>query len=199
MKSISLFILIAIAVTAGSCKKKGCTDSTASNYSQEAKKDDKSCEYNFFIESEAIAEGQLLDDYRCEEKVNGIEASIPLEWHNIPEGTGSLAIIMEHSSNGNGYLLLWNIDPSISSIAHGAADDGPFYMGSNKDGDYISYTSPCSQSGPGTNSYVITIYALSETPPSLPSQSTLAVDLATLKSAIETVTVLGKASITFIA
>ena len=34
-----------VAVTAISCKKKGCTDATANNYNKEAKKDDGSCVY----------------------------------------------------------------------------------------------------------------------------------------------------------
>lgn len=38
-------ILSATALLATSCKKKGCTDSTAINYSEEAKKDDGSCTY----------------------------------------------------------------------------------------------------------------------------------------------------------
>lgn len=41
-------IIIAAAllgVTAISCKKEGCTDSTATNYNEEAKKDDGSCKF----------------------------------------------------------------------------------------------------------------------------------------------------------
>ncbi len=37
---------------ATSCKKKGCTDSNATNYSEEAKKDDGSCEYATPVEEE---------------------------------------------------------------------------------------------------------------------------------------------------
>ncbi len=45
MKNVS-FLLILLATTAiVSCKKKGCTDETATNYSEEAKKDDGSCTY----------------------------------------------------------------------------------------------------------------------------------------------------------
>lgn len=40
-----LFSLLAVASIFSSCKKEGCTDPTASNYSEEAKKDDGSCEY----------------------------------------------------------------------------------------------------------------------------------------------------------
>ncbi|MCH2234169.1 MAG: DUF4856 domain-containing protein [Crocinitomicaceae bacterium] len=41
-----LFIALALGVTAISCKKKGCTDITANNYNEEAKKDDGSCTYD---------------------------------------------------------------------------------------------------------------------------------------------------------
>ena len=41
-------MLIAVGIIAVSCKKKGCTDETATNYNQEAKKDDGTCEYKQF-------------------------------------------------------------------------------------------------------------------------------------------------------
>jgi len=34
----------------------------------------------------------ILSDYQCEEKINGIEKSIPISWSNVSEGTSSLAI-----------------------------------------------------------------------------------------------------------
>jgi hypothetical protein len=40
-----------VAVTAISCKKEGCTDATANNYNEEAKKDDGSCTYDVVDES----------------------------------------------------------------------------------------------------------------------------------------------------
>jgi hypothetical protein len=48
MKNLKIGILLMTAVVmtgAVSCKKKGCTDSTALNYSDKAKKDDGSCSY----------------------------------------------------------------------------------------------------------------------------------------------------------
>jgi len=156
----------------------------------------------FTLSSSAISNGELLTAYKCEAKENDIEKSIPLSWSNIPTGTASLAIIMHHYPNANdttqlnSYLLLWNIDPSITSIAHGEADDGAWYMGSNKDGTAISYTSPCSQST-GTHEYTITLYALSETPASLPSTSSLSVTYDVLKSAIDSVTIIGSTTLTF--
>ncbi len=157
---------------------------------------------DFTLTSSAISDGELLEAYKCEEKVAGVEASIPLSWSNVPDSANSLAMIMHHypnsddTSNANSYLLLWDLDPLITEIAHGEADDGEWFMGANKDGNAISYTSPCSPSA-GSHEYTITLYALSETPASLPSESTLAVDYDVLTSAIETVTVIDTATLTF--
>ena len=156
----------------------------------------------FVLTSAAVANGELLEAFKCESKTNDIENSIPLAWENVPEGTASLAVMMYHFPNAddetqsNSYILLWDIDPSVTAIPYGTADDGAWYMGANKDGNTVSYTSPCSPSA-GSHEYTITVYALSETPASLPSESTIAVDYETLKTAIESVTRIGSASLTF--
>ncbi len=157
---------------------------------------------DFTLTSVAVANGELLEEYKCEEKVDGIEDSIPLSWTNVPSEAGSLAIIMHHfpdpndTAQVNSYLLLWGIDPTVTEIPHGGADDGNWYMGSDKDGGAVSYTSPCSPSA-GIHEYTITIYALSETPPGLPDSSTVEVTYSVLKSAIETVTTIDTAVLTF--
>lgn len=46
ISKVVLIGILATSVLLGSCKKKGCTDSTATNYSQKAKKDDGSCIYS---------------------------------------------------------------------------------------------------------------------------------------------------------
>jgi phosphatidylethanolamine-binding protein (PEBP) family uncharacterized protein len=69
-------------------------------------------------------------------------------------------------------------------------------MGANKDGNVISYTSPCS-AGSGTHNYIITLYALSAVPPSLPTQHSLSVNYAVLKNALTSVTVIDKAVLNF--
>ena len=204
MKNTRTLLTILLVVSAlSSCKKEGCTDASATNYSEDAKKDDNSCTYGFSISSEAIDEnGELLSAFKCETATNGIQNSIPISWQNVPEGTGSLAIIMQHFPNpndltqGNHYLLLWDINPSVTAIPYGTADNGDWFMGSNKDGDYISYTSPCSPD-PGTHAYEIVIYALSETPSSLPTQSDLSVDWSTMNTAISTVNVIDMAVLEF--
>jgi len=157
----------------------------------------------FMLSSTAVRNGQLLPEYRCEPKVNGVEASIPLTWTGIPERTGSLAVVMHHypfpgdTSRVSSYLLLWGIPPSVGGIPRGGAAAGENWsMGANKDGTAISYTSPCSR-GAGTHEYTITLYALSEVPPSLPDTSSLDVSYEVLTSAISTVEVLGRATLTF--
>jgi hypothetical protein len=45
MKKLLVLMTVSIVVLGTSCKKKGCTDSSAVNYSTEAKKDDASCTY----------------------------------------------------------------------------------------------------------------------------------------------------------
>ncbi len=110
--------------------------------------DFKTINANFKITSKAVANGQILPAYQCEEKINDIENSIPLSWSNVPKGTKSLAIIMYHypkkddKSEVNSYLLLWNIDPSVSNIPYKMANNPNWFMGANKDKTAISYTSP---------------------------------------------------------
>ena len=50
-----LLLLIAGGLTITSCKRKGCTDPTAVNYSEKAKKDDGSCNYTPFIQLNGAA------------------------------------------------------------------------------------------------------------------------------------------------
>ena len=152
--------------------------------------------------------GMMIFHFPTEEMVWGVAEYgwllFSLAWTGVPEGTESLAITMHHFPNSNDtdlakanqYLLLWGIDPSVSEIAHGAADDGAWFMGSDKDGTRASYTSPCSQST-GTHAYTITIYALAETPASLPQESTVEVSLTVLQAAIESVTELGRTTLNF--
>ncbi|HCL28497.1 MAG TPA: hypothetical protein DIC52_08690 [Candidatus Latescibacteria bacterium] len=75
-------------------------------------------------------------------------------------------------------------------------DEGTWFMGSDKDGTVTSYTSPCSQST-GTHQYTITIYALAETPASLPQESSLDVSFNVLLAALESVAELGRTTLTF--
>ncbi|WP_299781892.1 hypothetical protein [uncultured Formosa sp.] len=165
--------------------------------------DFKTIHPDFKLTSQAVADGKLLDAFKCEEKVNDIENSIPLSWSNVPEGTKSLAIVMYHyphkedTSEINSYLLLWGIKPSVSEIPYKMANNPNWFMGSNKDGTAISYTSPCSR-GPGKHKYTIALFALSETPKSLPKSNALEVDLNTFMNAISEDIVIDRTTLSFI-
>ena len=165
--------------------------------------DFKTIHADFKLSSNAIAQGVLLDAYKCEEKINDVENSIPLSWKNVPYGTKSLAIVMYHypkrdnKTEINSYLLLWDINPEITEIPYKMARNGNWYMGANKDGTAISYTSPCSR-GKGKHEYTIALYALSETPASLPKANALDVDYATFMNAINTVKIIDRTTLKFI-
>lgn len=195
MKYLTAIFALAFMLT--SCAKDD--DTTEPDISIDPETEDAG---TFTLTSPAIADGQLLSDYQCEDKVDDTEKSIPLAWTNVPENTVSLAITMVHYPNAddltqpNCYLVLWNIDPTASEIAHGAGDDGPWLIGSNKDETGISYTSPCSPSS-GSHEYTITITALSALPGSLPTENSEAVTYDVLQTAISSVEVLGSANLTF--
>ncbi|MCP4959669.1 MAG: hypothetical protein GY925_10420 [Actinomycetia bacterium] len=155
------------------------------------------------ITSPAVVDGALLAAFACERKDDGVKASIPLAWSGVSTDAGSLAITMHHFPNpddttqANSYLTLWDIDPSVGEIAHGEAGEGGWFQGSNKDGTAISYTSPCSPDPDRTHEYTITLYTLSETPPSLPQQNSIAIDWAVLVESLESVTIIDSATLTF--
>lgn len=196
MKNLKfLFPLVLICFI--SCKKNKA-NSTKVNHD-----DFKTIHADFKLSSSAIAQGVLLDAYKCEEKINDVENSIPLSWKNVPDGTKSLAIVMYHypkidnKTEINSYLLLWDIDPEITEIPYKMARNGDWYMGANKDGTAISYTSPCSR-GKGKHEYTIALYALSETPASLPKANALDVDYATFMNAINTVKIIDRTTLKFL-
>ena len=157
---------------------------------------------DFTLSSAAIEDGKLLQDYMCEEEQEGVEKTIPLSWENVPEGTKSLAIIMYHfpipedKTIVNSYILVWGIDPSITEITYGEEPSDNWFMGSNKDGDAISYTSPCSPS-PEPHEFNIAIFALADYPEALPMENSIDVDFTTFMDAIESSEILGKAELSF--
>ena len=193
----SKFIVPFLFICLLSCKNSNREITEVNHY------DFKTIHSDFKLTSIAIKNGVLLDDYKCEEKVNDVENSIPLSWENVPEGTRSLAIVMYHypkkddKTEINSYLLLWDIDPEITGIPYKMASKGNWFMGANKDGTAISYTSPCSR-GKGKHEYTLALYALSETPSSLPKKHSLNVDYNVFMNALATVKIIDRTTLTFI-
>ena len=193
--SIYLFMLLSICFI--SCKNNN-SNTTKVNYD-----DFITLNSNFKLTSKAVENGVLRDAFKCEEKINDVENSIPLSWKNVPEGTKSLAIVMYHypkkddKTEINSYLLLWDIDPNVTEIPYKMAPSGDWYLGANKDGTAISYTSPCSH-GKGKHRYTIALYALAETPSSLPKRNTLDVNYNVFMNAIGTVKIIDRTTLTFL-
>ncbi|HDZ06041.1 hypothetical protein LCGC14_0129920 [marine sediment metagenome] len=193
----SKFIVPVLFIGLMSCKnnKKATTEVNHDDF--------KTIHSNFKLTSIAIENGVLLDAYKCEEKVNDVENSIPLSWKNVPEGTKSLAVVMYHypkkdnKTEINLYLLLWDIDPKTTGIPYKMASKGNWFMGGNKDGTAISYTSPCSR-GKGKHKYTIALYALAETPAALPKKHSLTVDYNVFMEALATVKIMDRTTLTFI-
>jgi phosphatidylethanolamine-binding protein (PEBP) family uncharacterized protein len=193
----SKFVILLLCIGLMSCKnsKKATTNVNHDDF--------KTIHSNFKITSKAIENGVLLDAFKCEEKINDVENSIPLSWENVPEGTKSLAVVMYHypkkedKTEINSYLLLWDIDPKITEIPYKMAAKGDWFMGANKDGTAISYTSPCSR-GKGKHEYTIALYALSETPATLPKKHSLEVDYNVFMDALPTVNIIDRTTLTFI-
>lgn len=158
---------------------------------------------DFLLTSVAVVNGVLQEAYKCEKKVDGVENSIPLSWKNVPEGTQSLALVMYHypkkddKTEINSYLLLWDIPVGTTEIPYKMANKGNWHMGSNKDGNAISYTSPCSR-GKGTHEYTIALYAFAERPAALPTNSTVDVNYGTFMNAIGNTKIIDRTTLTFI-
>lgn len=193
----SKFIVLILFIGLMSCKnnKKATTEVNHDDF--------KTIHSDFKLSSIAIEDGVLLEAYKCEEKIDDVENSIPLSWENVPYGTESLAVVMYHypkkddKTEINSYLLLWDIDPKTTEIPYKMAPNGDWYMGANKDGTAISYTSPCSH-GKGKHEYTIALYALAETPPTLPKMNTLDVDYNVFMNAMATVKIIDRTTLRFL-
>ena len=141
----TLFVYIAFMA----CKKDSITTSSPETTS------------DFTASSVAFTNnGTYPKKYTCD----SLGISPPISWANAPVGTASYAITM-HTIAIDGarheYIILYNIPPTILSIAEGITGVG--LWGINTVNGKTSYTPPCSQ-GSGSKLYVITVYALSAAP-----------------------------------
>ncbi|MCH0566274.1 MULTISPECIES: YbhB/YbcL family Raf kinase inhibitor-like protein [unclassified Streptomyces] len=125
--------------------------------------------------------GELPVDFTCD----GSAISPPIEWADVPDGTRSLAVLMDHHApddDWHWYWTLWGIDPAVTGLAAGSNGDAT--VGTNSVSDQLGYAPPCSK-GPGEKAYTITVYALSG-PAELPDPA--AVDREALLAAVDDIT-----------
>ncbi len=107
------------------------------------------------ITSPAFAEGNMMDDkYTCK----GKDVNPPLKISGIPEGTKSLALIVDDPDAPAGtwtHWVVYNIEPTEEI----GEDTVPGKEGKNNF-DKVSYNGPCPPSG--VHRYFFRVYALDD-------------------------------------
>jgi len=110
----------------------------------------------FAVSSSAFVDGGALPaQFTCD----GSSMSPPISWTGAPAGTKSFVVLMDHQPGPGTYKWYWvlyDIDPTITSIAAGGSAGT---VGTNEH-DAQAYEPPCSK-GPGPKTYTITVFALS--------------------------------------
>ncbi|MCE5339058.1 MAG: YbhB/YbcL family Raf kinase inhibitor-like protein [Methanomicrobiaceae archaeon] len=138
------------------------------------------------MNSSAFANGTSIPvRYTCD----GDNVSPPLSWSGVPDGTESLALIVDDPDAPGGNFTHWviyNISPEESGLAEGLPRErdlpGGMHQGNNSLGT-TGYIGPCPPRGPAHH-YVFHLYALNATP-DLPAT----VDRAVLEAEIQNYTV----------
>ena len=116
------------------------------------------------VKSSAFANSTSIPvGYTCD----GDDVSPPLSWSGVPEGTESLALIMDDpDASGFTHWVIYNISPAESGLAEGLPSEhdlpgGP-HQGKNSFGT-IGYGGPCPPRGPAHH-YIFHLYALNRSP-----------------------------------
>jgi Raf kinase inhibitor-like YbhB/YbcL family protein len=108
------------------------------------------------LTSPAFNEGQPIPTkYSCE----GENASPPLIWGTLPDGTRSLALIVHDRDAPIGdfvHWVGWNIDPGAGGLEEGAHAPVEGANGFGEDG----YGSPCPPPGDGAHRYFFELFSL---------------------------------------
>jgi len=110
------------------------------------------------VSSAAFVSGILAQRYTC----HGAKMSPPLNWSGAPQGTKSLALIVDDSSapiTPTIYWLVFDINPGATDIQEGALPTGA-RQALNSAGT-AAYDAPCPRGRP--HSYRFTVYALNTT------------------------------------
>jgi hypothetical protein len=114
----------------------------------------------FALESSAFENAQAIPSrHSCD----GEDVSPPLRWSNVPEGTRSLALIVDDPDAPGGvftHWLAWGLDPIAEGLGEGesAPREGRNDFGTN------GYRGPCPPPGHGRHRYVLRLYALDAEP-----------------------------------
>lgn len=114
----------------------------------------------FELRSEAFGAGEEIPErYTCEDQ----DVSPPLSWVAAPEGSRSLALIMDDPDAPSGtftHWVAWGLDPAAGGLGEGQA---PASEGRNDFGN-SGYGGPCPPPGHGPHRYFFRLYALDDEP-----------------------------------
>jgi Raf kinase inhibitor-like YbhB/YbcL family protein len=110
------------------------------------------------LRSSAFDQGEPIPiRHSCE----GEDVSPPLSWAEAPEGTASLALILDDPDAPVGtftHWLGWGLDPATGGLREGEA---PPVEGRNDFGE-TGYRGPCPPPGRGPHRYFFRLHALEE-------------------------------------
>jgi Raf kinase inhibitor-like YbhB/YbcL family protein len=112
------------------------------------------------LTSGAFEHGERIPERHSGE---GEDVSPPLSWDELPEGTESLALIVDDPDAPSGtfvHWLAWGIDPQSGGLGEG---ESPPSQGAGGFGD-VGYRGPAPPPGHGPHRYFFRLYALDATP-----------------------------------
>ena len=113
----------------------------------------------FVLTSPAFADGQPIPKrHTCE----GDGLSPPLAWEGAPEGTRSLALVVDDPDAPVGtftHWLVWGLEPGAGVLAEGERCRGEGLNDFRK----VGYGGPCPPRGRGPHRYVFRLHALETT------------------------------------
>lgn len=122
---------------------------------------------NFTLHTTAFDPGGAVPRrHTCE----GEDTSPPLRWEGAPDGTRSLALIVDDPDAPVGtftHWVAWGIDPAGDGLPEGEAGPGE---GRNDFGE-TGYRGPCPPPGHGTHRYYFRLHALDAEPELSPGAS----------------------------
>jgi Raf kinase inhibitor-like YbhB/YbcL family protein len=114
----------------------------------------------FALESSAFENAQAIPSrHSCE----GEDLSPRLRWSNVPEGTRSLALVVDDPDAPGGvftHWIAWGLNPAAEGLGEGerAPREGQNDFGTS------GYRGPCPPPGHGRHRYVFRLYALDAEP-----------------------------------